>query len=77
MMSDPNLQAFGRHLRKIRTQKNLSQEKLALICELDRTYISAVERGKRNISLLNILRLANALAVPASSLMLFEEVADA
>ncbi|WP_297809447.1 helix-turn-helix transcriptional regulator [uncultured Methylophaga sp.] len=77
MMNTPHLQAFGRHLRKIRSEKNLSQEKLGLLSDLDRTYISAVERGKRNISLLNILRLADALEVSPATLMMFEEVADA
>lgn len=76
-MSDPNLQAFGKHLRTIRTQKNLSQEKLGLLSDLDRTYISAVERGKRNISLLNIIRIAHALGVSPATLLMFEEVADA
>ena len=45
---------FGARLKSIRQQRGLSQEALALTCELDRTYIGGVERGERNISLINI-----------------------
>lgn len=55
--------AFGAKLRSLRTSKELSQEKLAELADLDRTYISGVERGKRNISLVNICRLASALEI--------------
>ena len=55
--------AFGTKLRSIRTSKNLSQEKLAELADLDRTYISSVELGKRNISIVNICRLASALEI--------------
>jgi transcriptional regulator with XRE-family HTH domain len=54
---------FGGRVRAIRKSKGLSQETLALLCELDRTYIGGVERGERNISLLNIHKIANALGV--------------
>ena len=49
------LKDFGIHLKNIRVQKNITQEQLAHLCELDRTYISGIERGKRNISLINLL----------------------
>ena len=55
--------AFGKKLRFFRTSKNLSQEKLAELADLDRTYISSVELGKRNISIVNIYRLASALQI--------------
>ncbi len=55
--------AFGEKLRSLRTSKNLSQEKIAELADLDRTYISSVELGKRNISIMNICRLASALQV--------------
>ena len=55
---------YGERLRAIRLQKGVSQEALADAAELHRTYVSSVERGERNISLVNIGRLADALGVP-------------
>jgi transcriptional regulator with XRE-family HTH domain len=60
---------FGKRVRKLRLGIGISQEALAEKAELDRTYISSVERGKRNVSLLNIERLAKALNVPAKKLL--------
>ena len=54
---------FGERVRMIRKSKGLSQETLALMCGLDRTYIGGVERGERNISLINMHKIANALGV--------------
>lgn len=51
------------NMRVLRVGKGLSQEKLAFECELDRTYISAVERARWNVSLSNIERIATALEV--------------
>jgi len=59
---------FGERVRELRKEKGLSQEALALACELDRTYIGGVERGERNISLLNIYKIAGALGVPVKEL---------
>jgi transcriptional regulator with XRE-family HTH domain len=53
--------AFGRAVREARAQRGMSQEALALACGIDRTYISGIERGTRNPSLMNILRVADAL----------------
>jgi len=50
-------------MRELRTKKGLSQEGLALACDLDRTYVGGVERGERNVSLLNIRKIADALGV--------------
>jgi len=55
------LHEFGQRVRRARTLGALSQEALALACELDRTYIGGVERGERNVSLVNIYRIAEAL----------------
>lgn len=63
------LKAFGRKMYYIRVDLRLSQEQLAERAQLDRTYISSVERGQRNISLLNIFKLAAALEVAPESLL--------
>jgi len=52
---------FGKNLKLLRCKRNISQERLAEIADLHRTYVSSVERGERNISLENIEKLANAL----------------
>ena len=66
--TDPCIK-FGKTIRSIRTKRGLSQEALADASGLDRTYVSAVERGKRNISLRNIYKLARALGVKAGDLL--------
>jgi transcriptional regulator with XRE-family HTH domain len=66
---DNLLKRFGDRLRSIRTRKGISQEKLAEIAGVHRTFVSSVERGERNISLLNIARLAKALEVSLARLM--------
>ncbi|HYM46099.1 MAG TPA: helix-turn-helix transcriptional regulator [Solirubrobacteraceae bacterium] len=53
--------AFGEAIRAIRMRQGVSQEGLALKCGLDRTYISGIERGTRNPSLTNILKIAASL----------------
>jgi transcriptional regulator with XRE-family HTH domain len=60
----PNIKAtFGIRIRELRQAKGISQEALADKAGLDRTYISSIERGKRNVSLENIERLAKALKI--------------
>jgi len=66
---DDLLQRFGDRLRSIRLRKGISQEKLAEIAGVHRTFVSSVERGERNISLQNIARLAKALEVTMARLM--------
>lgn len=60
---------FGKRLREVREEAGISQEKLAELAGLHRTYVSSVERGKRNISIENIERLALALGVTMRDLM--------
>ena len=60
---------FGKAVRRIREQKGLSQEGLADLCYLHRTYIGGIERGERNVGLLNLLRLSKALKVLPSELL--------
>lgn len=62
-MSDSILNVFGENLKKYRIKKGLSQEKFAEICGLHRTYISDIERFKRNISLDNIQKISEALGI--------------
>jgi transcriptional regulator with XRE-family HTH domain len=61
--------AFGVELREARTSLGLSQEQLAQKADLDRTYVSGIERGERNPSLTNLLRLADALDTTLAALM--------
>jgi transcriptional regulator with XRE-family HTH domain len=59
---------FGRAVRAMREARGMSQEELALECGLDRTYIGGVERGERNVSLVNIWKIAAALHVEPKEL---------
>ncbi|MBL0606922.1 helix-turn-helix transcriptional regulator [Aeromonas caviae] len=58
---------FGQRVRHFRKLKGISQEELADLCDLHRTYIGSVERGERNITLLNAEKIANALEEPLVS----------
>jgi transcriptional regulator with XRE-family HTH domain len=64
----PITDRFGRCVKLLRKDRGLSQERLAAICNLDRTYISSIERGLRNVSLRNIEILATALDVTIAEL---------
>lgn len=60
---------FGRRVRELRLLNKLSQGKLAKIFDVHPTYISGIERGKRNMSLRNIEKLADALGVNIQELL--------
>lgn len=62
---------FGEHLRKLRRERNLTQEGLADKAGMHFTYIGQIERGKRNPSLVNLQKLAKALKVDAGQLLPF------
>lgn len=62
---------LGSKIRQIRTNFGLSQEKLSFECNLDRTYIGSVERGERNISVINLEKIATALNTNPSELLEF------
>jgi transcriptional regulator with XRE-family HTH domain len=62
------LQKFGVRIKELRANVGISQEKLAELSELHRTYISGIERGERNVSLININLIANALNISLSEL---------
>lgn len=57
---------IGIRLRELRISKGLSQEKFSFECELDRTYIASIEQGKRNVSAVNIEKIAKALGLSVS-----------
>ncbi len=67
-IADPRA-SFGKQIRKLRLQRGLSQEKLAELADLHRNYVGGVERGERNIAIINIVRLARALKVKPGKLM--------
>lgn len=59
---------FGKNLKRLRLEKEISQESLALSADLDRTYIPSIEKGERNVSITVVEKLANALNVQISEL---------
>ncbi|BAL94035.1 helix-turn-helix domain-containing protein [Rubrivivax gelatinosus] len=60
---------IARHVRRLRVLRGLSQERLAELADLHRTYVGAVERGERNVSVATVERLATALGVDVSELL--------
>ncbi len=64
---------FGDYLRELRTEKGLSQEKLAELSHLDRTYVSLLERGLRQPTLSTLFSLSKALNVSPSSVISYIE----
>jgi len=59
---------FGSRIKELRMQANLSQEKFALMIDMDRTYLASVENGRRNISLENIYKIANGFHITLEEL---------
>ena len=57
------VKTLGENMRKYRTERQYSQEALAEKCGLHRTYISDIERGRRNVSIENVQRIADALEI--------------
>jgi transcriptional regulator with XRE-family HTH domain len=76
-MSNEDLKHFGARIRAERERLGVSQEELANRTGLHRTYLGGVERGERNLGLLNVLRLARALGLPPATLLTdFHTVAE-
>ncbi|MCI8332775.1 MAG: helix-turn-helix transcriptional regulator [Clostridiales bacterium] len=59
---------FGNRVKELRQTHNLSQEKLALQIDMDRTYLASIESGKRNVSLENISKIANGFSISLEEL---------
>lgn len=68
-VADAGRRQFGMRVRELRTSAGISQERLAELAGIHRTYVSDLERGGRNVSLDNILAIAAALGVTASELL--------
>ena len=68
-MKSAILKRFGETVKKLRKQRGWSQEDLAAKCGLHRTYIGSIERGGRNVSLLNIEKIAKAVGVNGKDLI--------
>jgi transcriptional regulator with XRE-family HTH domain len=68
LIRDPLLSALGKNVRGTREKKEMTQEKLAEIAELDPTYISGIERGLRNPGIKNVAKIAKALGITVSEL---------
>ncbi len=75
-VQSPAHATFGKAIRSLRKERGISQEGLALKCELDRSYFGAVERGERNVSLANMLKITKALDVLPSELFARAETID-
>lgn len=71
-MSESNIElrkTLARNIRVLRLQKEISQEQLAIICKLHRTYIGSVERMERNVTIGTLIKFANALNVTVIDLL--------
>lgn len=69
MCNEDLLLKMGKRIKKLRLESNLSQEKFALKINMDRTYFASVESGKRNISILNLKKIANGFGISLSELL--------
>jgi transcriptional regulator with XRE-family HTH domain len=62
------LALLGQQIRRLREQKNLSQEEFAGVADIDRAYYGGIERGERNVAALNLIKIADALGVEVGKL---------
>jgi transcriptional regulator with XRE-family HTH domain len=66
---DAVLQKIGMAIRALRIAQGISQERLALLAEVDRSYVGRIERGENNIAVLTLVRIASALSMTVAELM--------
>jgi transcriptional regulator with XRE-family HTH domain len=71
MINESLIKEFGLRIKQLRTEKNMSQERLSFITGFHRTYIGMIERGERNISLSNMAVFAKAFEITVSELLDF------
>lgn len=76
MINEGIVKEFGQRIKQLRTEKNISQEKLSFETGFHRTYIGMIERGERNISLNNIAVFAKAFEMSISELLDFSQIND-
>jgi transcriptional regulator with XRE-family HTH domain len=67
-MKNLKLALFGQQIRRLREAKNLSQEEFAGVANIDRAYYGGIERGERNVAVLNLMKIADALDVEVGKL---------
>lgn len=71
-MSKKDLQKFGKRLKRLRTERELTQQKLAEILDMSPNFIGMIERGERNTTVENVFNIARALDIKPQNL--FEEL---
>lgn len=74
MVNEEIIKEFGSRIKQLRFEKNLSQEKLAFATGFHRTYIGMIERGERNISLINMAVFAKVFDITISELLDFTQI---
>ena len=67
-MKNRKLVLLGQQIRRLREEKNLSQEEFATLANIDRAYYGGIERGERNVATLNLIKIADALKVEVGEL---------
>ncbi len=74
MINEALIKEFGLRIRQLRSEKNISQEKLSFLTGFHRTYIGMIERGERNISLTNMAVFAKIFEMTVSELLDFSSI---
>ena len=72
--NSPALAAFGRAVRAARLEQEISQEALADLAGIDRSYMGGIERGEHNVALINIQKIAHALRLSVANLMALADI---
>jgi len=72
-MNNQLLSVLGKAIRQVREDRQISQDQLATKAELDRSYVSSIENGKRNVSIQNLAKIAHSLGVSLTELVQLAE----